>query len=208
MNFSDSILVKMNPDDDFIAITTYDIRHGKSSRFLLHKADMLWLVADERESLLDSDLDSFLQIHRDGQNAHFKLTWISRDFRDEITGYVHHFTISVRKLQQAINGQHVHHIEHCSTEKAKAKLSFSDGASRMLQTYRQDKLSRHALRTFFRDNFNYGQQEHLRIYPDSMVKGFYFQNAKGYDGGIVQHESTVIGKDGKEHRRVFYAVHT
>ncbi len=51
-------------------------------------------------------------------------------------------------------GRKVHHVEHVSDMKPKAKLIFSSESHALLKEYCQDKLVRHALKRFFRDLFN------------------------------------------------------
>ena len=104
-------------------------------------------------------------------------------------------------------GCKVHHVEYVSDVKPKAKLAFSSESQVLLKEYCQDKLVRHALKRFFRDHFNYGSDEQLAIFPDRWVKGFYFQ-CDSLSGGIVRHEDVVTGKDGREYKKIFYAVHT
>ena len=83
----------------------------------------------------------------------------------------------------------------------------TESGHHLLHKYCQDKLTKHALRRFFRDHFNYGRDERLVIYPDAWVNGFYFQCDR-MNGGIVRHEDVVMGKDGREYKKVFYALHT
>lgn len=206
-NFKDVILVKLIPSEpDFMALTTFEIYHGKSSRFLLRKKDLSDLLNNEG-FLLDTDIGSYIQVTRNRNKVHFRLTWLSQNFRNDVTGYIHDFDIPIEKVRAALSGQRIHHVEYVTCEKDKARLTMTDGANCLLSRICQDKLTKHALRRFFRDHFNYGPEERLVIYPDSWVNGFYFQCDR-LSGGIVRHEENVIGRDGKEHRRVYFAMHT
>ncbi len=208
-NFSECTLIKLVPSEPyFVALTTFDIYHGRSRRFLLQKKDLAALVHDEEASrVLDTDIGSYIEINRRAMHLHFKLVLLHHDFRNDVTGYVHCFELPVERITALLNGQSIHHVEYAVEERPKAQLTITESGHHLPQKICQDKLSKHALRRFFRDHFNYGQDERLVIYPDSWVNGFYFQ-CDGLDGGIVRHEDVVRGKDGREHRRVFYAVHT
>lgn len=208
-NFADCILVKLVPSEPyFVALTTFDIYHGKSMRFLLRKQDLENLVNDENANpVLDTDIGSYIQIMRHSAHLHFKLTLLSQDFRNDVTGYVHYFELPIDKINAVLNGRSIHHVEYDMQEKPKAQLAITESGHHQLRKYCQDKLTKHALKKFFRDHFNYGKDERLVIYPDSWVKGFYFQCDR-LNGGIVRHEDIVIGKNGREYRKVFYAVHT
>lgn len=206
-NFGDCILVKLVPSEpDFVALSTFDIFHGKSSRFFLRRTDLLALL-DSDKPLLDTDIGSYIQATLYQSKVHFKLTWLRQDFRNDVTGYIHSFDLPVEKLRKVLNGQRVHHVEYITDEKSKAKLVLTDSSHYQIGKICQDKLTRHALRRFFRDHFNYGSDERLLIYPDIWVKGFFFQCDR-LNGGIVRHEDVVTGKDGREYKKVFYALHT
>ncbi len=208
-NFSECTLIKLVPSEPhFIAVTTFDIYHGRSARFLLMKKDLETLMNDPDASpVLDTDIGSYIQITRYAMHLHFKLVLLHQDYRNDVTGYVHYFELPVEKVSALLNGQSIHHVEYARDEKPKAQLTFTDGSHHLLKKFCQDKLTRHALRRFFRDHFNYGRDERLMIYPDNWVNGFFFQCDR-LNGGIVRHEDTVRGKDGREYKKVFYALHT
>ena len=208
-NFAECTLIKLVPSEPcFVALTTFDISHGKSARFLLRQRDLHTLVNDENANpVLDTDIGSYIQITRHATHLYFKLTVLHHGYRNEVTGYVCYFEIQISKINALLNGQSIHHVEYDREEKAKAQLTITESGHHMLRKYCQDKLTRHALRRFFRDHFNYGRDERLVIYPDAWVNGFYFQCDR-MNGGIVRHEDTVKGKDGREHKKIFYALHT
>ena len=208
-NFADCILVKLVPSEPyFVAVTTFDIYHGKSVRFLLRQQDLEGLVNDENANpVLDTDIGSYVQITRHAAHLHFKLTLLSQDIRNDVTGYIHYFELPIEKINAILNGQSIHHVEYDRKEKEKAQLTITESGHHQLHKYCQDKLTKHALRRFFRDHFNYGRDERLVIYPDSWVKGFYFQCDR-LNGGIVRHEDTVTGKNGREYKKVSFAIHT
>lgn len=210
-SFTDRILINICPSgDDLIAISTYDILHGKSSRFMMMKNELSEILSsDSPTPILDTDLGNYIRVSRNRKEVHFKLTWLRNDFRNDVTGYVLDFDIPVEKLEKALSGRKVHHVEHLSDTQEKARLTFTDSGNVMLNKVCADKLTKHAIRRFFREHFNYGDQERLIIYPDNWIKGFYFQSAySGYEGSIVRHEDIITGKNGREYRKIFYALHT
>ena len=206
-NFKDVILVKLTPSEpSFIGITTFDIIHGRSMRFLVFKDTLNRLFSGENY-ILDSDIGNYLCMTKKRNSILFRLTLLHPDSRNNVTGYIHEFELPAEKVRAAIQGETVNHIERLSAEKPKAKLVFTDSGNQMLTACCKDKLGRNAIRKFFRDSFNYGKDERFIIYPDTWVKGFYFQS-DSYNGGIVRHEGTVMGRDGQKHRKIYYAVHT
>ena len=210
-NLSELILVKMAPSEpDFVSISIFDIIHGRSLRFLVTKTNLIQLTAlDQPDPVIDTDIGSYIQISRMRSTVHFKLTWLHMDSRNEVTGYIHSFSIPIEKVREVVRGQSITHLEKLTDRKPKASLIFTDSGYNMVRRSCQDKLNRHALKKFFRDNFNYGREERLIIYPDNWIRGFYFQSCNdSYAGGIVRHEGTVTGRDGQEHKKVYYAVHT
>ena len=208
-NFADCFLVKLCPENDLISLTTYDIFHGKSCRFLMMKSKLEEMLLPDAQPILDTDIGSYLQLRRKRNAVQFDLTWLNHSFRNDVQGYVLSFSISFEKIESLLEGRKVHHIECTTNGPAKAELFLTDSCHQVLRGYCKDKLTRHALRRFFRDNLNYGDDETLVIHPDSWVDGFYFQSTcTGYAGGIVRHEGVVTGKDGREYKKVFYAVHT
>ena len=208
-NFAECTLIKLVPSEPhFVALTTFDIFHGRSTRFLLRQKDLVTLVNDENANpVLDTDIGSYIQITRQANHLHFKLTVLHQDYRNDVTGYVRYFELPISKINALLEGFSIHHVEYDRDEKPKAQLMITESGHHLLHKYCQDKLTKHALRRFFRDHFNYGRDERLVIYPDAWVNGFYFQCDR-MNGGIVRHEDTVKGKDGREHKKIFYALHT
>ena len=174
----------------------------------MQKKDLETLVNNPDASrILDTDIGSYVEISRRAMHLHFKLVLLHQDYRDNITGYVHYFELPVGKITALLNGKSIHHVEYAREEPSKAELTITESGHHYLQKICQDKLTKHALRRFFRDHFNYGRDERLVIYPDSWVKGFYFQCDR-MDGGIVRHEDVVKGKDGRQYKKIYYAMHT
>ena len=207
-NFANCFLVKLCPDGPFISISTYDIYHGKSHPFLLSKIKLEQVLSYLNSPVIDMDLNSYLYLSLKKSTVRFTLTLLRQHYRNDVEGYIQSFELSVDQVHTLLNGQKIHHVEYTDTCQGKAELVFSSSGHQKLRQYCQDKLSRHALRRFFRDNFNYGKSEKLTIFPDNWLMGFYFQSSSGLDGGIVRHETVIKGKDGKQYPKITYAVHT
>ncbi len=60
-NFAECTLIKLDPSEPhFVALTTFDIYHGRSTRFLLQKKDLEMLVNDpDATRILDTDIGSY-----------------------------------------------------------------------------------------------------------------------------------------------------
>ena len=54
-NFADCFLVKLSPENDLISLTTYDIFHGKSCRFLMMKSKLEEMMLPDAQPILDTD---------------------------------------------------------------------------------------------------------------------------------------------------------
>ncbi len=208
-NFAECTLVKIVPSEPyFAALTTYDINHGRSSRFLLRLNDLATLVTDENANpVLDTDIGSYIEITRRSMHLHFKLTLLHQDYRNNVTGYVQCFELPICKVFDLLCSKSIHHVHYERDGREKAQMSITESGHQQIRSLCRNKLTKHALRRFFRDNFNYGSDELVMIYPDTWVNGFYFQG-DWITGGIVRHEDIITGKNGREYKKVFFAVHT
>ena len=101
----------------------------------------------------------------------------------------------------------IHLDANCLMESQLARSIGLDKYADIMEAARKKNVSSDALRRFFRDHFNYGRDERLVIYPDSWANGFYFQCDR-LTGGIVRHEDVVKGRNGREYKKVYYAMHT
>ena len=206
--YMNPILIKLSDSDHFLMLQTYDASHGKSERFYLSKAALSSMIDDKRQSsIIENDLLNFCCCRRCADEIHFKLFWLKGSWSDDLNGYQQSFTVPISKIEAALCNVAIKHLCR-SISNEKARISFSSSAHEAIAEIAQDKLKRHALRRFFRDNLNYGSKEHLTIHRDSWVDGFYFQSMNSFDGGIVPHETQVIGRNGKAYCKVYYGIHT
>lgn len=127
-NFAECTLIKLVPFEPyFVALTTFDIFHGRSTRFLIRQKDLTALVSDENANpVLDTDIGSYIQITRQASHLHFKLTLLHQDYRNDVTGYVCYFELPISKINALLNGQSIHHVEYDREGKPKAQLMITE----------------------------------------------------------------------------------
>ena len=166
------------------------------------------ITGETSSAYIEQDLLNFGRVESIDNDIHFSLFWLHSNTHDELTGYQQHITIPASKMLSVLAGETVKHLSYAAVQ-GKARLSFMPSANEAIADIAQDKLKRHALRRFFRDNLNYGHNEHLFIQRDEWVQGFYFcSSASRFDGGITLHGTEVAGKDGKRYSKVYYGIHT
>ena len=201
------ILVNLSDSNIFVMLQTYDPQNGCSQRFCLSKKTLANQLDHTAEGVtIESDLQNFCSVALVDTDMTFVVYWLHGS--GKLQGYQQSFSVPVSKITQVLSGGSVRHL-HTQDGLSKARLVFQPSACEAIAGIAKDKLKRHALRRFFRDNFNYGQGEELVIERDTWVNGFYFWSSEtSFDGGIVLHETTVIGKDNRPHRKLFYSVHT
>ena len=201
------ILIHLSDSNNFVILQTYDPRNGRSQRFYLSKRTLVDQLDHTAEGVtIESDLQNFCSVALVDTNMTFVVYWLHGT--GDVQGYQQTFSLPISKLTQVLSGGSVRHL-HTQDYPSKARLVFQPSAREAIAGIAGDKLKRHALRRFFRDNLNYGQGEELLIERDSWVNGFYFWSPEtSFDGGIVLHETTIIGKDKRPHRKLFFSVHT
>lgn len=205
--FQQPILVKLSDNNNFVMLQTYDPQNGRSERFYLSKRTLVDQLDHTAEGVtIESDLQNFCSVALVDTDMTFVVYWLHGS--GDVQGYKQSFSVPVSKISQVLSGSSVRHL-HAQGCQSKARLSFRPSAHEAIAGIAKDKLKRHALCRFFRDNLNYGQREKLVIERDTWVKGFYFWSSETpFEGGIVLHETTVMGKDKRPHRKLFYSVHT
>ena len=193
-NLSYRILITLTLfEPNFIALQTYTPEHGKSQRFFMDKSAILSLLSGERASFVDSDLSNYLHLWFDGSVLSCKAVWLSVNPCDIATSYVQRFRIPASLIHRVLSGSEVRHVAHTDEPLPKAKLTFSSGAQTAIKRYSSSKLTRRALSKFFRDYLNYGSDEHINVYADTTVNGFYICSpVTGFNGGIVLHKGTIL----------------
>lgn len=202
--FQDPILITMSCNDPLVSLQTYDPKHGWSQRFYLTKQALCSQLDDAEGSVTECDLLNVCNVASISNGIRFRLYWLQGS--DELYGYQQTFTVPFEAIRALLDGHHVRYLSY-SSYRSKANIYLTPTAQ--IAIAKADKLKHHALRKFFRDNFNYGKDEKLVIQRDEFVNGFYFfSTVSRFEGGIVLHETEVRGKDGKLHRKLYYGLHT
>ena len=206
--FDNPVLVKLSDSEPFIILQTYDPKHGQSQRFYLHKQSLTRQLGDDAEGNdTEADLLNFCTVARARDSIRFQMIWLHGNYNDDVNGYQQTFFLPFDKVEKALAGERVKHLSHYPIRQEKADIWFTEPAQKAIAE--MDKLKKHAIRRFFRDNFDYGRKEHIIVQRDVFIRGFYFfSSVSKYEGGIALHEDEVIGKDGKPHRKVYYGLHT
>jgi hypothetical protein len=158
--------------------------------------------------MLDLDLNNIVYICRNGSRLIWKAFWLSVDDADQAAGYLQRFSLPIALCQRALQGETVRCLAYMPETRPKAELCFTTEAYQAIRSICKNPRAKNALRKFFRDNFNYGD-ESLLITRDSFTRGFFFSSLiTSYAGGIVPHESQVRGKNGRIYPRICFGLHT
>ena len=206
--YPNTILVTLLDSDPFISLQTYDQKHGQSQRFFLSKETLMNQLGDDAEgNFTECDLLNICSVARVGSSIRFKVIWLHGNYDDDVHGYQQTFFVPVAKLSKVIAGEKIKHLSYVPVCQEKADIFFTQTAHKAIAE--ANKLIRHALRRFLRDNFNYGKNEHLVIQRDEWIRGFYFfSTVSKYEGGVVLHDTEVKGKDGKPYLKLYFGLHT
>ena len=206
--FINPVLITLTDSDPFINLQTYDEKHGHSQHFYLRKEILQGQLGENAEGVVtEADLLNYCTVTRSDDNIRFTFCWLHGNYDNEVSGYQQTVFLPISKVVKVLAGEKVKHLSHSPVYRDKADLYITTPAHKVIAD--MDKLKRHALRKFFRDNFNYGRKEHLVVQSDIWVDGFFFfSTTSKYEGGVVPHKTEVIGKDGKPHCKVFYGLHT
>ena len=206
--FHDPVIITLSVNDPLVYIQTYDLEHSWSERFFLSKEALCSQLADDVEnSVTECDLLNVCNVSRIGNDIRFRMFWLHGNYDDDLYGYQQTILIPVTVVSKALAGERIKYLSTCPRSKDKAQLFFTNTANEAIAA--QDKLTRHAFRQFLRDHLSYSREEKLVIQRDEFVNGFYFfSTVSQYNGGIVLHEDTVIGKDGKSYKKKYFGLHT
>ena len=203
--FKDPIIVTLSCNDPLVSLQTYDPKHGWSQRFYLTKQALCSQLDNAESSVTECDLLNVCNVASINNGIRFRVYWLQG--YDELHGYQQTFTAPFEVIRALLDGHHVRYLSYSSTYRAKANIYLTSTAQKAIA--KANKLKRHALCKFLRDNFDYGRDEKLVVQEDTWIHGFYFFSAVSrYEGGIVPHETEVIGKDGKQYQKLYYCLHT
>ena len=99
MNNMGNIMVKVEKDGNWLYLSTYDRKHGKSGRFLSRIEQVMdELKKNDYASFVDEDCGNFLHFQRNKDKVLLDFVWIRGG--DNFTGYRQHAEISYVALRQ------------------------------------------------------------------------------------------------------------
>ena len=197
----DSILVRMDMNDDFVAIRTFDRDHGRRGRFFIGEQTIRTALAAERKVITERDIGSYADVWRDGSNLRIYFTWLSTGHRDEVYGF--HQTIRIPEVRiRALLHSHVPQTLLSASPNDTARIDARQ-AGKTIRRILANPDVRRAFRKAMRDCFQW-QDEVITLFCDGEYD-FYFTTRSGCPkcGGLILHEGNRNG-----HPHVYYSVHT
>lgn len=203
--FGRHTIVTIEACADCMTLRTLDAQHGRSCRMFID-GDALyhWLDKPTGSSFMDYDCGSFIVMHRREETVHVHQTWVQSEVLKGIRGYVQDFDLAVDDLLAVlVAGVRIRKLAELEGKRGQASITITDGAHRQIRAL--DKLQRRALSKALRDGFRWKGSQ-VCLYAD-WDKDFSFIDQR-MNGGLCLHETRVIGRDGKFHRKLCYQVHT
>ncbi len=203
--FGRHAIVTLEPNDRFITLRTLDAQHGRSCRmFMDSKRLYCWLDKPTGDSYMDYDCGSFIVMHRYGSVVHVRQTWVQADLQNNLCGYAQNFDLPVDAMFAVLVADvTVRTLAALESRRGQAAITITNGAHRQIKAL--DKRHRRALSKAMRDNFRW-KDSHVCLYAD-WRNDFAFVDQRMI-GGLCLHETKVIGRDGKRHKKLYYQVHT
>ena len=196
MNNMGNIMVKVEKDGNWLYLSTYDRKHGKSGRFLSRIEQVMdELKKNDYVSFVDVDCENFLHFRRNKDMVFLDFVWIRGN--DDIRGYRQHAEISYDVLRQMCYAENSTQKFLCHAENSVSAKVDASNACRNIRRAIAEKHSRRAFIRAMRNSFRW-KDECVTLYNDGQYD-FFFQTDKGLCGGLIRHEY-----GGK----ITYSVHT
>ncbi len=193
---------------DFLQIYVYTPAHGKKGSFLVNLHRLSSWIQDEGENpFLDADCHNVLKIWRVGDQLHFYLYWVSVNGRNDVSGHMDVFSISVPMIVGLmLTHEPVRKLIYMGDEVPQSKLVFSASAHEQIRKISADPHAKRALIKLLKRGFFYRDTAEVRIFSD-WGSDFYFTTVGDgckLSGGICLSKGTVKEK----YSRVTYSIHT
>ena len=202
---SDSILIKITPDNDFMAFSTYCRARGRKGRFLMDKARLQRALADEGITVYDSDCGSHMSIFVHNGVARITFDWLSLHSNDNIMGYRQRFEMPACILADAMASyKPVRYLYQSHEPQARIDCSRATRTIRNIQT---DKLAFSAFKKALRDRFKW-KGDTVYLYSDGK-QDFTFSCESGCPafGGLIYHMMLTNTRHGVVEKH-YYGIHT
>lgn len=204
--FGRHAIVTIESTGSFATLNTYDAQHGNSMRMYLDSDKLYrWIDSEAQNAFLDHDCGSFTIMRRIGKEiVSIHLTWLHSIGGSNIKGYTQEFHLQTDDLMAVLlTEDRVRKLVALDDKPRQAQITITNGAHRQIRAL--DKRHRRALSKAMRDSFRW-KDSHVCLYAD-WDKDFSFVD-QCMNGGMCLHETRVIGRDGKIHRKLHYQVHT
>ena len=205
--FGQDILVKMQRDDNMIALRTYSRKSGACGRFLI-LADALqaWLDGDRERPFYDADCGNFLILRLYGGFSMIQLFWLSEYSNGDLHGIRQNVEIPENQFLMLMqDGTPICRL--CKPQTGNVRFDASP-STRIIRGILNDKRKRRAFSKAMRDNFCWKDSSRVTLYPDG-ADSFYF-NASGswpLCGGLILHNDIIRTPQGNL-SKLYYGIHT
>lgn len=205
--FGQDILVKMQRDDNMIALRTYSRKSGARGRFLiLVDALQAWLDGERERPFYDADCGNFLVLRLYGGFSMIQLFWLSEYSNGDLHGIRQNVEIPENQLLTLMrNGTSVRYLSKPQTCNVRIDAIPSTKAIRSIQ---KDKNKRRAFSKAMRDNFRWKDSSRVTLYPDG-ADSFYFDASGSWPlcGGLILHNDIIRTPQGSL-PKLYYGIHT
>lgn len=204
-----SILYKLSKNGELIAITTISRRLGSKGRFLIVTENLQkWFEGDRSCSFFDADCGNFLQISdHGGKDLAVRITWLSSYSDGSVSGNIQHFTISRIDLRNLLQWDGLPEMRRLYKPMRRQAKIIMDARCHMSD----NKLVRRAFIKAMRDNFQWGEDERIYLYPDySSGYSFteYVEHVPHISGGLIAHWGNLQARNGRTYTKVTFSIHT
>ena len=205
--FGQDILVKMQRDDNMIALRTYSRKGGARGRLLIF-ADALqaWLDGDRERPFYDSDCGNFLILRLYGDFCKMQLFWLSEYGSGDLHGIRQDVEIPENQFLTLMqNGTPICRL--CKPETGNVRFDASPSA-RVIRGILSNKRKRRAFSKAMRDNFRWKDSSRVTLYPDG-ADSFYFDASGSWPlcGGLILHNDIIRTPQGSL-PKLYYGIHT
>ncbi len=207
-HFADKALVTFRPDlEDLVTLRIYDgFLRRRLMSFLINHSKLYSIATGKTNSMLDSDLNSFLKVYRMGNRLSFYVYYVrnENEFTGQYDGFTERFSVPVTDiLNMLLTNQDLTRVICKNPPREKAKLELSFNAHRAIG--KMSRIERRAFSKAMRDFFYYGE---CSVFLTTDFDGFFFTQEDSFSGGLVKNLTTIIGKDKQLHTCYSYSVHT
>ena len=205
--FGQDILVKMQRNDDMIALRTYSRKSGARGRFLI-LADALqaWLDGDRERPFYDADCGNFLVLRLYGGFSMIQLFWLSEYSNGDLHGIRQNVEIPENQFLMLMqNGTSIRYLSKPQTCNVRIDAIPS---AKVIRSIQKDKNKRRAFSKAMRNNFRWKDSSRITLYPDG-ADSFYFDTSGSWPlcGGLILHDGIVRTPQGNL-PKLYYGIHT